>query len=74
MKKLLQPKTPESTDAPAEEPRTPWTNPPAGGTAPADPQRRTQAPATDRQALQRVIDSTAPATAGAAPAPAQRRP
>ncbi|MEI5663769.1 CvpA family protein [Bosea sp. CCNWLW174] len=74
VKKLLQPKTPESTDAPAEEPRTPGTNPPAGGTAPADPQRRTQAPATDRQALQRVIDTTAPAATGTTPAPAQRRP
>lgn len=64
----------EPTEAPAEEPRTPGATPPAGGTAPADPQRRTQAPATDRQALQRVIDSSAPATTGTAPAPAQRRP
>ncbi|MGX1788688.1 CvpA family protein [Bosea sp. NPDC055332] len=73
VKKLLQPKAPETTEPPAEEPRTPGANPPAG-TAPADPQRRTQAPATDRQALQRVIDTTAPAATGATPAPAQRRP
>lgn len=68
VKKLLQPKAPEATEPPAEEPRTP-------GTAPADPQRRTQAPspaAPDRQALQRVIDSNTPT--GTTAAPAQRRP
>lgn len=68
IKKLLQPKTGgEPTEAPAEEPRTP----PAGSPS-TDPQRRTQAPgATDRQALQRVIDSNSPtgATAPAAPRP-----
>ena len=57
IKKMLQPKTgDEPTDAPAEEPRTP-------ATPPADPQRRTEAPSTtDRQALQRVIDGSRPAT------------
>lgn len=67
VKKLLAPKSAaEPTDQPAEEPRAPGTNP-------ADPQRRSQAPATqapattDRQALQRVIDSNTPAAA-------QRRP
>lgn len=69
VKKLLQPKAPEATEPPAEEPRAP-------GTAPTDPQRRTQAPASpavpDRQALQRVIDSNAPT--GTTTAPAQRRP
>jgi membrane protein required for colicin V production len=57
IKKMLQPKTgDEPTEAPAEEPRTP-ANPSA------DPQRRTEAPnATDRQALQRVIDGSRPAT------------
>ncbi|WP_332686868.1 CvpA family protein [Bosea sp. (in: a-proteobacteria)] len=68
VKKLLQPKSgTEPTEAPAEEPRTP-----PAGTPPADPQRRTQAPATtDRQALQRVIDSNGPTgtTAPAAPRP-----
>jgi membrane protein required for colicin V production len=54
--KLVKPPAPEATEPPAEEPRTP------GATPPADPQRRTQAPAApDRQALQRQIESTAPA-------------
>ena len=63
IKKMLKPKTgDEPTEAPAEEPRAP-ANPTA------DPQRRTEVPnATDRQALQRVIESTRPAT------PAQPRP
>lgn len=57
LKKMLQPKTgSEPTEAPAEEPRTP-------ASPTADPQRRTQVPnANDRQALQRVIESTRPAT------------
>lgn len=66
IKKLLQPKTGgEPTEAPAEEPRTP-----PAGTPSTDPQRRTQAPgAPDRQALQRVIDSTgATGSTGAAAA------
>jgi membrane protein required for colicin V production len=68
VKKLLQPKAPEATEPPAEEPRTP------GATPPADPQRRTQAPAApDRQALQRVIDTNVPAATGTNPAPAQQR-
>lgn len=51
----------EPTEQPAEEPRAPAGNP-------ADPQRRSEAPATtDRQALQRVIDTNAPPAA-------QRRP
>lgn len=57
IKRLLKPKTgDEPTEAPAEEPRTP-------GSPTADPQRRTEAPnANDRQALQRVIETTRPAT------------
>lgn len=64
IKKMLKPKTgDEPTEAPAEEPKTPPVSPTA------DPQKRTQVPnANDRQALQRVIDSTKPAT------PAQTRP
>ena len=63
IKKMLKPKTgDEPTEAPAEEPR-----PPASPTA--DPQRRTEVPnANDRQALQRVIETTKPAT----PAPTTR--
>lgn len=57
IKNLLKPKTgDEPTEAPAEEPRSP-ANPPA------TPERRTQVPnANDRQALQRTIDLTKPAT------------
>jgi membrane protein required for colicin V production len=57
IKKMLKPKTgDEPTEAPAEEPRAPVS-------PTTDPQRRTQAPdANDRQALQRVIDTTRPAT------------
>jgi membrane protein required for colicin V production len=64
IKKMLKPKTgDEPTEAPAEEPR-----PPASPTA--DPQRRTEVPnANDRQALQRVIETTRPATPAATPAP-----
>lgn len=56
-KTLLKPKSgTEPTEAPAEEPRQPATP----GT---EPQRRTEVPnATDRQALQRTIDATRPAT------------
>lgn len=56
-KTLLKPKSgTEPTEAPAEEPRQPATP----GT---EPQRRTEVPnATDRQALQRTIDGTRPAT------------
>ena len=56
-KTLLKPKSgAEPTEAPAEEPRQPATP----GT---EPQRRTEVPnATDRQALQRTIDATRPAT------------
>lgn len=62
IKGLLKPKAAtEPTEAPAEEPRTPAS--PA-----ADPQRRTQLPnASDRQALQKAIESTQPGT----PAPAR---
>lgn len=68
IKKMLKPKTgDEPTEAPAEEPRAP--------TSPTtDPQRRTEAPNTnDRQALQRVIETTRPDPARPA-APAQTRP
>lgn len=63
IKKLLKPKTGEEpAEVPAEEPR-----PPASPTT--DPQRRTEVPnANDRQALQRTIEGTRPAT------PAQTRP
>ncbi len=60
IRNLLKSKKDEPTDAPAEEPRSPAPSPTA------DPQRRTEVPnANDRQALQRVIESTRPA--GAAP-------
>jgi membrane protein required for colicin V production len=57
IRKMLKPKTgDEPTEAPAEEPRAP-------GTPTTDPQRRTEVPnATDRQALQRAIDASRPAT------------
>jgi len=69
IKNLLKPKKDDAIDAPAEEPKTPpVSTPPVSPTV--DPQKRTQVPnANDRQALQRVIDSTRPATA-----PAQTRP
>jgi membrane protein required for colicin V production len=59
-KKLIPSKAgPEPTEAPAEEPRTaPGQTPPAQSPAPTGTDRRSQAPGTDRQALQRVIDST----------------
>lgn len=57
IRKMLKPKTgDEPTEAPAEEPRAP-------GTPTTEPQRRTEVPnATDRQALQRAIDASRPAT------------
>ncbi|PZU85105.1 MAG: colicin V synthesis protein [Chelatococcus sp.] len=58
IKGLLKPKAgTEPTEAPAEEPRAP-------ASPTADPQRRTQLPnASDRQALQKAIESTQPGSA-----------